>query len=121
MGTLTPDAALATQIRRTVSMDQVLRLYAVPLLECGESDSRLKCECPLPSHRSKGRTFRIYSRDGGKHFPRWKCFSKTCASRRAHYGNDVITFVALMEHCDLQTAAIKLAEWFGSEIRSRQP
>jgi hypothetical protein len=120
MGTLTPAAALAAQIRRHVSMHEVLPLYGIEPVECGVDDeTRLQCHCPLPSHRrKKGNTFRIYERGAG-HFPRWRCFSKTCASGRAHAGDDVISFVALMEDCDLQTAAIKLTEWFADEIAER--
>ena len=121
MGTVNPAGALAAQIRRYISLHEVLPLYGVEPVECGVDDeTRLQCHCPLPSHRRrKGKTFRIYSSGGTQHFPRWRCLSKTCAAGRAYAGNDVISFVALMEGCDLQTAAIKLAEWFAHEIAER--
>jgi len=111
MGTTTPAVTLYARIRQIVSMDVILCRYRIQVIECGENEHMMQCNCPLPAHpaKKKGKTFRIYG--DGMRFPRWKCFSKTCAIGRAHSGHDVITFVALMENCDLPKAAEKILGW----------
>ena len=117
MGLATPAAVLPYgQTRQNVSMHEVLAHYGVSLLECGEDEDRMQCACPLPCHGSNKRkkTFRIYSWRGN--FTRWKCFSKTCAAQRAFRGDDVVTFVALMEGCGLDRANTLLREWFAANF-----
>jgi hypothetical protein len=116
MGMTTPAAVLHARLRQTVSMKDILEHYGVQLIEVGEDDSRMRCDCPLPSHPSITRKYKFRIYGGGGRFSRWTCYSESCRKGHSLQGDDVITFVALMEGCDLPTAAGKLVGWFSSRI-----
>jgi DNA primase len=85
-------------VKRTVSLEAVVRHYQVPGLR--RRRDQLQGCCPI-HHGQRDDSFRI-------HLTRniFQCFA--CQAR----GN-VLDFVAAMEQCSIREAALRLQQWFG--------
>ncbi len=102
-------------IKKTVSLEMVLKHYGVELRSSGTA--ALRGKCPLPMHGSdKSRlsfTATLNKGTGGI----WACQSRSCIEARSgKKGGNALDFVASMERCSVHDAALKLAEWF--DVRS---
>lgn len=98
------------EIKKTVSLETVIRHYRIPLRSVGSNTLRGKC--PLPTHTSKESkesfTATLTKGTGGA----WACQSQSCIKARGRVGGNVLDFVAAMEKCSVRDAAIKLQTWF---------
>src|ERR1051325_10597250 len=95
-------------IKSAVSIEAVLSKYNVQTRRVNHSS--LRAVCPLPTHTSKGAPSFCVSINKGA----WSCKSESCvAARGGRSGGNVLDFVAIMEHCSVREAALKLAVWFG--------
>src|SRR6266849_9739835 len=99
------------EIKRTVSLETVIRRYGWPLRKGGPNV--LRGRCPLPSHNSKeSRESFIATLDKGTGGA-WSCHSNSCAAGRGgKKGGNVLDLVAAVEKCSIRDAAIKLQMWF---------
>jgi DNA primase len=101
------------EIKRRVSMLDVLKRYDVQLRAANQNSWAGKC--PLPQHTSKDRdTFKVTH---GKKGWGWACHSQSCVAARGtdKKGGDLIEFVKFMEQCrGLREAGLRLEEWFGA-------
>lgn len=101
-------------VKAEVSAEAVASRYGVALRRTNGSHERGKC--PLPTHPA-GDDAKSFSINVTKQV--WICHSTACAkSRRGKKGGDVIELVAVMESCSLREAGLKLASWYGLEIKS---
>ena len=93
---------------KEISIERVVAHYGVSLRHVG---SELRGKCPLPVHASHK------SRDSFSVNPArnvWSCQSASCmAARDGRAGGNVLDFVAIMEHCSLREAAIRIRDTFG--------
>jgi DNA primase len=96
------------QIKQQVSMESALGRYNIKLRRVNQHS--IRGACPLPSHSSdKSRESFIVQTDKNI----WACQSSSCvAGRSGKKGGNILDFVALMEHCSIRDAAIKLRDWF---------
>lgn len=96
------------QVKQQVSMESALGRYNVKLRRVNQHS--IRGACPLPSHSSdKSKESFIVQTDKNI----WACQSSSCvAGRSGKKGGNILDFVALMEHCSIRDAAIKLREWF---------
>jgi DNA primase len=99
-------------IKRTVSLEMVLKHYRIELRSGGPGTLRGKC--PLPMHGSKESrasfTATLTKGVGGV----WACQSASCIKARdGSRGGNALDFVATMECCSIREAAEKMSEWFG--------
>lgn len=85
-------------IKAAVTMQMVLDRYGVTLKKSG---NELRGKCPI--HR--GSDNKHFTANTGKNV--FKCFFAQCGT----HGN-VLDFVAVMEHCSVREAAVKLRDWF---------
>lgn len=94
------------EIKRRVSMFDVLGRYGVKLTRTNQTS--LKGTCPLPTHSSgsKNTFFVNDSKDV------WYCHSDSCKKNGDRAGGNVIDFVAAMERNTVYAAAKFLDEWF---------
>lgn len=101
-------------VKAEVSVEAVASRYAVNLRRMNGSHERGKC--PLPTHPA-GDDAKSFSINTAKQV--WICHSTACAkARHGKKGGDVIELVAVMESCSLRDAGLKLASWFGLEMKS---
>jgi len=101
-------------VKAEVSVEAVASRYGVALRRTNGSHERGKC--PLPTHPA-GDDAKSFSINVSKQV--WICHSTACAkSRRGKKGGDVIELVAVMESCSLRDAGLKLASWYGLEMKS---
>ena len=96
------------QIKQRVSMESALGRYNVKLRRVNQHS--IRGACPLPSHSSdKSKESFIVQTDKNI----WVCQSSSCvAGRSGKKGGNILDFVALMEHCSIRDAALKLRGWF---------
>lgn len=86
------------EVKEQVTMQMVLdHYYHITLHPVGEE---LRGACPI--HKGAGKQFSVNLKKNA-----FQCFYSGCKAK----GN-VLDFVALMEHCTVRDAALKLAEWF---------
>ncbi len=95
-------------VKNAVSMEAVLRHYAVKVYRANKDHVRGKC--PLPTHTSPASKLSFVV-NTTKNV--WSCKSDSCvAGREGKTGGNVLDFVAVMEKCSIREAAEKLASWF---------
>lgn len=87
-------------VKQAVSMEAILGHYQVPGLR--RQHGQLQGRCPI--HRGQSDSFRASLSKSA-----FQCFA--CQAQ----GN-VMDFVAAMEKCSLQEAAVKLQQWFGGVV-----
>jgi DNA primase len=85
-------------VKRTVSLEAVLRQYQVPGLR--RHRDQLQGCCPI-HHGQRDDSFRVHL---SKNI--FQCFA--CQAR-----GSVLDFVAAMEQCSIREAALRLQQWFG--------
>jgi len=101
-------------VKQEVMVEEVARRYGVALKRSNGSHERGKC--PLPTHPA-GDDAKSFSINVSKQV--WICHSTACAKgRRGKKGGDVIELVAVMESCSLRDAGLKLASWYGLEMKT---
>lgn len=95
-------------VKAAVPMEAALARYGVKLRRV--NGTCLRGTCPLSSHGSKSST-QSFLVQTVKNL--WACHSASCvAARGGGRGGSVLDFVAAVEGCSLQEAAVKLEEWF---------
>jgi 5S rRNA maturation endonuclease (ribonuclease M5) len=100
---------------KRIPIDHVLTRYGVRLRRAGPHT--LCGACPLPTHtsRSSRQSFSV-----NLSLQVWSCHSASCiAARGGHIGGHVIDLVAIMEHCSLREAGLRLQDWFS--VRASHP
>ena len=99
------------ELRQSLSIEQVLTGYRVPLKRVG--GHQLRGPCPLPTHGSE-RSRQSFSVDTAKNV--WACHSASCCeARHGRVGGNVLDLVACLEGCSLRQAALRLQEeWRGA-------
>lgn len=104
------------QIKAEVGIESVLARYGVRLRRVG---GELRGACPLPTHTSRR------SRDSFSVNPArqaWSCRSQSCmAARGGTPGGGLLDLVALLEHCSIRDAALRLHAWSGRGLVSPRP
>ncbi|MFT3746146.1 MAG: CHC2 zinc finger domain-containing protein [Pyrinomonadaceae bacterium] len=101
-------------VKAGVSLEEVAARFGVSL--SGVNGSHRRAKCPLPSHPA-GDDAKSFSVNVTKQV--WICHSTGCAEgRRGKKGGDVIELVSVMESCSLREAGLKLAAWYGIEMKS---
>lgn len=101
-------------VKAEVSVEAVASRYGVALRRTNGSHERGKC--PLPTHPA-GEDAKSFSINVSKQV--WICHSAACAkARRGKKGGDVIELVSVMESCSLRDAGLKLASWYGIEMKA---
>src|SRR5579862_8552370 len=94
------------EIKRRVTMADVLARYQVTLRRVNQA--ALTGKCPLPSHSSGSKnTFFVNEAKSV-----WYCHSDSCKNNGKRAGGNIIDFVALMENCSAYAAAKRIDEWF---------
>jgi DNA primase len=91
-------------VKRTVSLEAVLRHYQIPGLR--RHRDQLQGCCPI-HHGQRDDSFRAHLIKNI-----FQCFA-------CHAGGTVLDFVAAMEQCSIREAALRLQQWFG--IRASGP
>ena len=106
------------ELRQSLSIEQVLTSYRVPLERVGLH--QLRGPCPLPTHSSE-RSRESFSVDTAKNV--WACHSATCCeARQGRVGGNVLDLVACLEECSLRQAALRLQEeWGGAGMPVGEP
>jgi len=103
------------QSLKQIPIDQVLARYGVKLRPAGPHT--LYGACPLPTHTSR-QSRESFSADLSRRV--WACHSASCmAARGGRIGGHAIDLVAMMEHCGLRQAGLRLQDWFG--LRATDP
>jgi DNA primase len=96
------------EIKRAVSIEAVLGHYNVKLRRVNQQSMRGACPLPMHSSETSKESFIIQT---NKNI--WTCQSSSCVSaRQGKKGGNILDFVALMEHCSIRDAAVKLRDWF---------
>ena len=93
-------------VKRTVSLEAVLRHYQIPDLH--HRRDPLQGRCPI-HHGRRDDSFRAHLSKNV-----FQCFA--CQAR----GN-VLDFVAAMEQCSIREAALRLQQWFGVSVYPAMP
>src|SRR5215469_16074712 len=94
------------KLRQSLSIEQVLTGYRVPLKRVG--GHQLRGPCPLPTHGSE-RSRQSFSVDTAKNV--WACHSASCCeAREGRVGGNVLDLVAWLEGCSIREAALHLQE-----------
>lgn len=103
------------QIKADVAIEQVLQRYGVQLRRIG---GELRGPCPLPTHTSR-RSRDSFSVSVSRNV--WSCRSESCMQARGgKAGGNILDLVALLEHCSLRDAALRLQDWSGTIPPRRQ-
>jgi len=104
-------------IKQRIPIDRVLARYGVKLRSVGP---RTLCgPCPLPTHTSR-QSHASFSVNLSRQV--WSCHSSSCiAARGGRLGGHVIDLVAILEHCSLREAGLRLQDWFGGSVPPSQP
>jgi DNA primase len=99
------------QLKEQTSIECVVAHYGVSLRRVG---SELRGKCPLPMHTSH-KSHNSFSVNPARNV--WSCQSVSCMSARdRRAGGNVLDFVALMEHCSVRDAAIRIMDTFGTLV-----
>jgi DNA primase len=99
------------QLKEQTSIECVVAHYGVSLRRVA---SELRGKCPLPMHTSH-ESHNSFSVNPERNV--WSCQSASCmAAREGHAGGTVLDFVALMEHCSVRDAAIRIINIFGASV-----
>ena len=106
------------ELRQSLSIEQVLTSYHLPLERVGLH--QLRGPCPLPTHSSE-RSRESFSVDTARNV--WACHSATCCeARQGRVGGNVLDLVACLEGCSLRQAALRLQEeWRGAGMAVGEP
>jgi hypothetical protein len=101
------------QLKADVAIEQVVAHYGVHLRRIGGTE--LRGRCPLPTH-SSSRSRDSFAVNIARNV--WSCRSLSCMQARGgRPGGNILDFVALMERCSIQEAALRLQRWSGSAER----
>lgn len=96
-------------IKERVSIERIVAQYGVRLRPAGNHE--LRGRCPLPTHTSK-KSIASFSVNTVRNA--WACQSSSCISaRQGRIGGNVLDLVAVMEHCSVREAALRLRDRFG--------
>ncbi len=102
-------------VKAGISLEEVAGRFGVSLSRVNGSHRRARC--PLLSHPAGDDDSKSFSVNVVKQV--WICHSTACAKgRRGKKGGDVIELVSVMESCSLREAGLKLAAWYGIEMKS---
>lgn len=99
-----------TAVKASVTMTQVLEHYGlIPTMTPKKNGEALEGPCPIHKGTSPDQ-FKVS-------IPKncWNCFSE------CKCGGNVLDFVAKMENCDAQEAAIRMNAWFGLGLDKQPP
>src|SRR5438105_4508495 len=95
-------------VKASISMEMALANNGLSLRRV--HSQYLRGRCPLPTHHSKSSTQSFFVNTEKSV---WACHSDSCvAVRGGRVGGNVLDFVAAMENCSIQEAALKLQAWF---------
>jgi hypothetical protein len=94
------------ELRQSMSIEQVLTSYHVPLKRVGLH--QLRGPCPLPTHSSE-RSRESFSVDTARNV--WACHSATCCeARQGRVGGKFWIWWRVWRGCSLRQAALRLQE-----------
>jgi DNA primase len=112
-----PPQADFRSLKQRIPIDGVLARYGVKLRPAGPHT--LRGPCPLPTHTSH-QSRESFSVNLSRQV--WSCHSASCiAARDGRLGGHVIDLLAIMEHCSLRQAGLRLQDWFGAPASDLAP